>query len=324
MFLAIDVFGNDAKSARLLGIDSRFLIIYAVIILFLVRHVFKLGIYENLRKAIELITLPITFICIVLSIWGAVTPTNTVFTVTHLHQSEVGFLALFGFLVVLSQKSIIWWKKYWMQITVFTPCLAFLVLLTVRTWPFDVFIVMTHEDHLIENMQFAVLINGSLWCGYWAYKSFKKNNKLQMFLCLFFAVAFFLVAGDEISWGQRILGLTTPSLLEVNNRQKEITVHNLKTVEWLVQWIYLFISFGGIFGRAITKKILPHKLKQLHTFLPTYHYIGYFIFPLIFYIGQKVVPNGIWHIWVEPMELFIYLGVVLWVSWRFSVEKLFA
>lgn len=322
MLLTIDTFGNDAKSMKLIGIDSRFLIIYIVVVLFFSKHVVNIQIHDYLHKAFELFTFPITAVCILLSLWGAITPTNTVFTITHLHQSEIGFLALFSFLVVLSQKPIRWWKSHWLKIIFFTPYILFISLLIIRTWPFDVFIIMTHEDHLIENLQFITLFQGSLWCGYWAVQFFREKKKYKWIPLAFFCLAFFLVAGDEISWGQRIFSIATPTLLETYNRQKEITIHNISTVEWLVQWIYLLISFGGIFGRSIAEKILPKKLKVLHTFFPTHHYIGYFIFPLIFYIGQKVVTNGIWHIWVEPMELFIYLGVVLWVCWRFTAKKL--
>lgn len=50
-------------------------------------------------------------------------------------------------------------------------------------------------------------------------------------LLWFFAVALVLLAMEEMSWGQRILGIETPEALRTANVQGEINVHNL-TVGW--------------------------------------------------------------------------------------------
>jgi hypothetical protein len=72
-------------------------------------------------------------------------------------------------------------------------------------------------------------------------------KRLALFLL---AVAFFFGAGEELSWGQRILGLETPAGLLDANRQDEINVHNFGALNddgpvpvW--RWFQLFwISFG--------------------------------------------------------------------------------
>ena len=43
----------------------------------------------------------------------------------------------------------------------------------------------------------------------------------------FFAALFFVVAGEEISWGQRIFGIVTPENLESVNVQQEFNLHNV-------------------------------------------------------------------------------------------------
>ncbi|GEM_PF-208022 len=50
-------------------------------------------------------------------------------------------------------------------------------------------------------------------------------SKKKLFL-LFFALFFLFVAGEEISWGQRIFGLETPAFLD--NTQHETNIHNLR------------------------------------------------------------------------------------------------
>jgi hypothetical protein len=42
-----------------------------------------------------------------------------------------------------------------------------------------------------------------------------------------FAILFFVAFGEEISWGQRVLGFQTPAVLNELNRQGEINIHNL-------------------------------------------------------------------------------------------------
>src|SRR6185503_10252542 len=45
------------------------------------------------------------------------------------------------------------------------------------------------------------------------------------------ALLFFFGAGEEISWGQRILGFATPETLSHINRQEEFNLHNLSAWE---------------------------------------------------------------------------------------------
>lgn len=44
------------------------------------------------------------------------------------------------------------------------------------------------------------------------------------------SIAMFTLAGEEISWGQRVLGLATPSVLSDVNAQNELTIHNLDLI----------------------------------------------------------------------------------------------
>lgn len=56
-------------------------------------------------------------------------------------------------------------------------------------------------------------------------------TKAERGLLIAFAVGLVFLAGEEISWGQRILGIETPEALKQSNVQGEINLHNL-TVGW--------------------------------------------------------------------------------------------
>jgi hypothetical protein len=45
------------------------------------------------------------------------------------------------------------------------------------------------------------------------------------------AIAVFVVAGEEVSWGQRLIGLITPAALEAINEQGETNIHNIGFVQ---------------------------------------------------------------------------------------------
>ena len=63
-----------------------------------------------------------------------------------------------------------------------------------------------------------------------------------------------LVALEEISWGQRILGLRTPELLLEVNRQKELNLHN---IEGAKSWIWkIWLGWGLIAWTIISVAVL--------------------------------------------------------------------
>ena len=55
---------------------------------------------------------------------------------------------------------------------------------------------------------------------------FKTRSRRYIFLI--FALVFFFGFGEEISWGQRIIGFATPESIANNNIRDEFTIHNLE------------------------------------------------------------------------------------------------
>ncbi|PRC46519.1 hypothetical protein C6A85_89670, partial [Mycobacterium sp. ITM-2017-0098] len=62
---------------------------------------------------------------------------------------------------------------------------------------------------------------------------------------------FFFGAGEEISWGQRYLGVATPTSWEERNVQGELNLHNIDTLSGWLDADYLFRAFWVILGIAI-------------------------------------------------------------------------
>ncbi len=59
-----------------------------------------------------------------------------------------------------------------------------------------------------------------------------------------FALLFLFVAGEEISWGQRALGISTPAALAEINVQQETSLHNIEGIHGNVRALALVVIFG--------------------------------------------------------------------------------
>lgn len=77
------------------------------------------------------------------------------------------------------------------------------------------------EDHFFE---WWTAVSLFLACGICFYLYIKSKNIFHLLLCLLFLFG----AGDEISWGQRIIGFKTPEVMEEINVQKEFSFHNIE------------------------------------------------------------------------------------------------
>jgi hypothetical protein len=108
------------------------------------------------------------------------------------------------------------------------------------------------------------------------------------------ALVFVFGAGEEISWGQRIFGVETPSELRDANAQEEITFHNLNALEDLIEIERLFQLFWAVFAVVVPVACaISRRLRAwLERLIP--------IFPLwlaaLFVIGQVIA---------ELVEIFL-------------------
>ena len=178
------------------------------------------------------------------------------------------------------------------------------------------------EDGPIENLTAILSLLASI-LSFMLIKSrhLFKNKVLRDIFglgCLLIGFCFLVVAGEEISWGQRILRISTPEQIAAVNRQNEINLHNSETF-----WPFVYIGYATIcsygcsmwllswwgsdlFGRFSQewknfKKIL---IPQAHLFL-------YFSFMLL-YVWLRY-NHGPWkyQLWEELGELLLILGVII-------------
>ena len=85
---------------------------------------------------------------------------------------------------------------------------------------------LTTEDDLFETFTAVFYAVASLLCLVGFATARGRVASVGRYATLGWAALFFLFAMEEVSWGQRILGLETPGFLVTHNLQEEINLHN--------------------------------------------------------------------------------------------------
>lgn len=171
--------------------------------------------------------------------------------------------------------------------------------------PFDFFKSnFLRDDSFIEWMQFGGYFLASLMSFYicFARKKFFSKQNLYWFLL---AVACFYVAGEEISWAERITNIGLDSIKEIN-LQGETNFHNLKIVNNYLH--FSFIISGLFFGWAGWKfwpniEALPSKKYTLFFLIVS---AFYFYFDLSWITLGERIPNH-----QETIEFLMSSGLFL-------------
>ena len=116
------------------------------------------------------------------------------------------------------------------------------------------------------------------------------------------AVLFFVVAMEEISWGQRIFSVQSPEFFQTYNGQQEITLHNFLS-RYPLHMIFILAGLYGSFAwkffpekfktrfPKLSQFLIPDRLLQWY-FLPTallYIYYDYASAFLIHVLGLETV-----------------------------------
>ena len=107
------------------------------------------------------------------------------------------------------------------------------------------FLALVKEDGPIEWAQFAAFAVAAVLLGVSAVLLARRGDYVAAALIGLGALGFLGIAGEEISWGQRILGLETPESLAEINHQNELNLHNITSFPMQRIGNYLQLVIGG-------------------------------------------------------------------------------
>jgi len=115
------------------------------------------------------------------------------------------------------------------------------------------------EDGLIEYASFAFWFLAamiglvSLYIG-----SVKSKLRTIIYLCL---ISFFFVCGgEEISWGQRIIGFDAPELMMSINKQQETTLHNIGSISLFANVFFILTVLFFVLIPYLQSKVTSLKI----------------------------------------------------------------
>jgi len=151
-----------------------------------------------------------------------------------------------------------------------TICLVILMLLAgyiLFYTDIDKFEAYVKEDGIVEWLTVVGLMAGCFVCLYRFVKLYRYRNWWFLTVVMLLAMMLFFVAGEEISWGQRIFGIKSPEFFVEENSQHEMNFHNL--IIHGVKINKLIFTFGLIVALSVYLVAMQllyyryHKIKKL-------------------------------------------------------------
>src|SRR5688500_9926839 len=95
---------------------------------------------------------------------------------------------------------------------------------------------VAQEDGPIEYLQALAMLGGAI-----LFFAVARRRRGRDAWALLFGVGLLLVAGEEISWGQRLFGISTPEGLESRNVQGEFNLHNVEGIHQNVRALGMMV-----------------------------------------------------------------------------------
>lgn len=212
------------------------------------------------------------------------------------------------------------WEKQWHNILFGLPVGFLAAMALIWTWPQDIFLKLVKEDNLIENAQVLVLVAGAVAAFLLAKRFLSKRQAVMAGLFLIAAVGLFFIAGDEMAWGQRLFGFSTPEQLNEQNLQQETTVHNLDGFHQLVGYGYILIGLYGAFAWILKELFFGKKKTWVDIFIPG-SYLFFFFYLCLVYNAYSLGGVNQFGEWSEVAELMLYSGVTLFLIIQFLEIK---
>lgn len=148
---------------------------------------------------------------------------------------------------------------------------------------------LMQEDRAAEWATVVLFAVAGIVRCYHAVRSRRLFDLLVGLFCVF-------VAGEEISWGQRLIGYTPPGVFLEHNTQQEANVHNFADIFGRPKWV-LIIALAGyglllplLAGAAPTRRLL----ERLGATAPPLGLAAWFLVAVVLLIWYPLTFTGEW------------------------------
>ncbi len=309
-FLLLDAYKSFNTVQNIIFVSSRSIAIIAMMLLIYLRWKYKKRLLRSLALLNGFFIFPASLIgAILLTAYDYSTPPNQAFSLVPIQYTQLTIVNIFSIVIGLIQLHDNHLSKYFSFILFFLFFVIFGYAYLTTYFPFDVFYNISKEDELFENAQFICLLLSSFISIFIAYRI--KIMKIHSGIFLGISFILFFVAMDEISWGQRILHIQTPSFLLERNEQKEFTIHNLSIFSGLVGLGYIVIGLYGTLSPIVHIAGTSFKKLPLFLYVASWSSAPYFFFGFLFNFYNRIVEFHPYAVWSEFAELMIYSGILI-------------
>jgi hypothetical protein len=186
-------------------------------------------------------------------------------------------------------------------------------------YPLDFFFEIVKEGRSVETIQFFTLIATFILSLAALLKTKKTTLPLNLkvlYVSIFFAIAAtcFLLAGEEVAWGEHWFGFQFESL-QADNLQNESTLHNKDVFAQYIFQAYMIVSLYGATSWMIPK-IAGKKLDKIFFAFTEWQTVPYFGLVLAYQLQQKYFDLGeYFKLVAEYTEMMLYFGF-FWIAVR--------
>jgi hypothetical protein len=211
----------------------------------------------------------------------------------------------------------------------YVPFAGALLLALVAAIHSGLFSFLVAEDSALEWAQAATFTVAGLLAGAAAYGYVRTGERVPAVLFALVAVGSLFIAGEEISWGQRIVGFDPPERLEDVNIQEEATIHNIAPVRVAFKLAAIGIGVLGALGPWVLHRrtgLFAHVVPPLFVTSAFAVLAGYNLGRLIFFsegffgIRERSFVVGRLGEWPE-LCLGYALAAFAFLSWRTSRRR---
>jgi len=188
-----------------------------------------------------------------------------------------------------------------------------------RNYNFYIYKLFFTEDSLFEYMTSAIYFGAAVIVIVIALAFKRKERFISAAAYALLTLGFLFVAGEEISWGQRILNFETPSEILERSTQQEFNIHNLEPIQRRLHAAYAVV---GAYGTFLWLLALP-RIAPLRTYItpyvaPRWYLATYFLPVFVYYTHVEIATEETaWfqdrHPDEEVAEFIMSLGFLLFV-----------
>lgn len=172
----------------------------------------------------------------------------------------------------------------------------------------DVYANAMQEDRAVE---WATAVAFALAGGFGIVRAVTQRRVFDGLVALFLL----FVAGEEMSWGQRLLGITPPAYFLEHNAQQEMNVHNFANALGGPKWPFtiVLIGYAVVLPLAVYAgarwPIVSRALNRIGATAPPRGAIPWFVVAIVLFVWYPFRFTGEWTELLAGSAFFVSMGL---------------